>query len=96
MPALVFRKKKSKQKSVLALSTNHDAGLEERMIAGKVKKKPPVIFCYNKNVGGGDVSIRKIYLCAAERYTRGIWKKIMATFIDNSSFDQLDCVNLPL
>ena len=84
MLALSFREKKSQNKPVLLISTNHDATLEEKIIRGKTKTKPSAIFDYNKFMGGVDISDKQICHYASERSTRRYWKKIFQNLLDIS------------
>ena len=84
MLALSFREKKSQNKPVLLISTNHDATLEEKIIRGKTKTKPSAIFDYNKFMGGVDISDKQICHYSSERSTRRYWKKIFQNLLDIS------------
>lgn len=79
-----FREKKSRPKPVLLLSTAHNAGMEERVIRGKERKKPTAIYNYNAFMGGVDISDKQIYHLASERSTRRYWVKIFQNLLDVS------------
>lgn len=70
MLALAFREKNSQTKPVLALSTNHKADVVEKVVRGKLKKKPELNFDYNSYMGSVDLSDKKVYHYVAERSNR--------------------------
>ena len=84
MLTVAFREKKSQTRPVIALSTGHKATVPTRTVKGKEKKKPEIIFEYNKYMGGVDISDKQVYHLASERSTRRYWKKIFHNLLDKS------------
>lgn len=56
--------------------------------------KPAMVVMYNKNMGGVDMSDKKIYQIAAERPTTRYWVKIFRNIIDMSTRNSYELYKL--
>lgn len=80
----------------MVLSTFHKAKMETKEIRGREKKKPEMIFSYNKSMGGVDLSDKKTYHYASERATHRYWVKIFANLLDIAMLNSYELYQLRL